>query len=52
MVYGLETIEALHAYSASPEARAFAKEREDLGLAPVLKMSRFWGEVKGVVNRA
>lgn len=43
MIYGLESMDHLHAYFESDAARGYGEERETLGLAPLLRMDRAWG---------
>ncbi len=43
MIYGLESMDHLHAYMNGDAARGYAEERETLGLAPLLRMDRCWG---------
>ena len=50
MIYGLESLGHLQAYMDSDAARGYAEERETLGLAPLLRMDRCWGEVEYAVD--
>ncbi len=43
MIYGLTSLDALQAYFASEAPARYAREREALGLDPLLRMDRNWG---------
>ena len=51
MVYGVETLDALKTYFDSPAAQGYAKERERLGLDPLLKIDRNWGTTELAVDK-
>jgi antibiotic biosynthesis monooxygenase (ABM) superfamily enzyme len=43
MIYGLESLDHLNAYFESDAVKQYAKERQELGLDPLLRMDRAWG---------
>ena len=50
MVYGLQSQDDLDRFFTSDEVKAYAREREALGIQELLKMDRNWGPMRNALD--